>query len=268
MILALAALLAMSPPAPVADPVGEAANALSHGRGVQAREMIRAAVASGASGAAVDRLLADLAFAERRWPEASARYAALMEGGDRSSHVLTQAGIVALEQGDQAAAIRLLDRAGAMPDAGWRALNARGVAADRAQDWGTADAAYARGLRMAPASPELLNNLGWSLLLRGQWSEAQQRFARAAALAPANPRIAANLDLADSALLADLPVRRAGESGALYAARLNDAGALALRVGHLGKARAAFARALETDDRWFARAANNLALTGAAALSP
>lgn len=268
MILALAALLATSPPVPAVDPVGEAATALSHGRAVQAREMIRAAVASGASGAAVDRLLADLAFAERRWPEASVRYAALMQAGDRSGHVLTQAGIAALEQDDQAAAIRLLDQAAALSDASWRTLNARGVAADRAQDWSAADAAYARGLRLNPASPELLNNLGWSLLLRGQWSNAKRHLARAAALAPANSRIAANLDLAASALLADLPVRRAGESGASFAARLNDAGALALRAGHVAKARAAFARALEANDRWFARAANNLALTGAVGRSP
>src|SRR5688572_24331803 len=120
MILALAVLLAMSPPAPAVDPVGEAATALAHGRPVQAREMIRAAVAGGASGAAVDRLLADLAFAERRWPEASVRYAALIEAGDRSGHVLTQAGIAALEQDDHAAATRLLDRAAALPDSSWR----------------------------------------------------------------------------------------------------------------------------------------------------
>ena len=85
MILALAALLATWPPVPAADPVGEAATELSHGRAVQAREMIRAAVAGGASGAAVDRLLADLAFAERRWPEALVRYAALIEAGPISS---------------------------------------------------------------------------------------------------------------------------------------------------------------------------------------
>ncbi|NJC06626.1 Flp pilus assembly protein TadD [Sphingomonas kaistensis] len=268
MILALAVMLAMASAPPATDAVSDAASALSHGRAVQAREMIRTAVAEGASGAAVDRLFADLAFAERRWPEATIRYAALLKAGERNTHVLSQAGIAALEQGDGAAAIVLLDEAAALPDAGWRTFNARGVAADRMQDWRSADAAYARGLRLKAASPELLNNLGWSLLLRGQWSEAQRRLAQAARLAPTNPRIASNLDLADSALLADLPARRAGESGSSYSARLNDAGALALHAGNVAKARAAFARALEGSDRWFARAANNLALADAAAGSP
>jgi Flp pilus assembly protein TadD len=265
MILAFTVLLSTS--LPQADAVREAGAALSHGRTVQAREMIRNAVGAGASGPAVERLLADLAFAERRWAEATVRYDKLIQAGERSGSVLEHAAIAALEQGDNDAAIRLLDQAATNSDAGWRTFNIKGVLADRNMDWAAADQAYAQGLKLNPVSPELRNNLGWSLLLRGQWKQAHDHLAQAAAMAPSSERIAANLDLAASALLADLPIRRPGESGMSYAARLNDAGALALQAGRIDKARAAFARALEQSESWLVRAANNLALTGSSAPS-
>lgn len=257
-MLVLAALLAASTPA--FDAVQEAAYALRQGRSVQAREMVRAAVAAGASGMAVDRLLADLAFAEERWPEATIRYNALIAAGERSSSVFEQAAVAALKQGDDRKALSLQKQAAAIPGAGWRTFNVAAVLADRAEDWAAADAAYRQGLKLAPSSPELLNNYGWSLLLRGRWPDAHRQIAKAAALAPDNRRIAANLDLAVSALAADLPGRREGESSFSYAARLNDTGILALRAGQKDKAQAAFARALELSEHWFTRAANNLAL--------
>jgi Flp pilus assembly protein TadD len=262
-MLVLAALLAASTPA--FDVIQEASHALRQGRPVQAREMVRAAVGAGASGAAVDRLLADLAFAEGRWAEATIRYEALIAVGERSSPVLEQAAIAALKQGDDRKAMSLLAQAEMVQGAGWRMYNVQGVLADRAQDWAAADAAYRRGLKLEPSSPELLNNYGWSLLLRGQWSDAHRQISKAAALAPGDRKIAANLDLAASALAADLPGRRQGESSFSYAARLNDTGMLALRAGQKDKAQAAFARALELSEHWFTRAANNLALSALAA---
>ena len=264
MILAWLALLSAT--ASGGDVVTEARLALSHGRTVQAREMISAAVRDGASGAMIDRLLADLAFAEKRWAEATVRYDGLIGTGARDAGVFEKAAAAALHQANDRAAAAYLDRALALPEVSWRAYNLRGVLADRAQDWAAADAAYAEGLRLDPASADLHNNLGWSLLLRGQWAEAHRHLEQAAALAPGNQKIAANRDLAVSALDADLPERRAGESGAAFAARLNDSGVLALRAGQEAKARAAFARALEESDRWFERAANNLAMAGSTAL--
>lgn len=265
MILACLALLAAAPSG--GEAVKEASLALSRGRPVQAREMIRAAVASGASGRAVDRLLADLAFAEQRWPEAAAGYDALVAAGVRDARVFEAMAIAALAQSKDAEAAAHAGRAMRLPGAGWRAYNVRAVVADRARDWAAADAAYAKGLELDADAAELRNNLGWSLLLRGRWEEAHHHLAHAAALAPGNRRILANRDLAASALTADLPQRRAGESGSAYAMRLNDAGALALRAGQPGKARAAFAQALEQSDRWFQRAANNLELASAEAPS-
>ena len=264
-MLFLAALLAASTPA--FDAIEEASHALRQGRPVQAREMVRAAVGAGASGLAVDRLLADLAFAEGRWAEAIVRYDALIAAGERGSSVFEQAAVAALKQGDDAKAMSLQQQAAATPNAGWRTFNIRGVLADRAEDWAAADAAYRQGLKLEPSSAELLNNYGWSLLLRGQWSDAHRQISKAAALSPEDRRIAANLDLAASALAADLPSRRQGESSFSYAARLNDTGILALRAGQKDKAQAAFARALELSEHWFTRAANNLALTASPAPS-
>ena len=255
MMLLLAALAGA-----VATPsLDEAARALAAGRPDQAREMIASAVASGASGPAVDRLLADLAFHQRNWAQASAGYTALLAAHPADAHLLQQAGIAALQLGQLGDATALLDRAVAQPGASWRAWNARAVAADRQNDWAMADRAYARAARLSPDNPQLLNNHGWSMLLRGEWSAAVDMLGRAAARAPGDAKVAANLDLARSAVAETLPARRPGESDSDWAARLNDAGVVAFRRGDRQKAIAAFAQALETSDRWFARAANNLA---------
>jgi Flp pilus assembly protein TadD len=222
--------------------------------------MIAAAVRNGAAGPQLDRLLADLAFAERDWPNALARYKSLLAIYVGDPVVLQQAGTAALRVGALAEAIVLLDKAVAQPSAGWRAWNARAIAADWKRDWATADRAYARAEELASPNAQVLNNKGWSLLLRGEWMAALEPISRAATLAPHDERIAANLDLARSAASATLPVRESGESGEAYAARLNDAGVAAAIRGDRRKAIAAFAQALEASDRWFARAANNLAL--------
>jgi Flp pilus assembly protein TadD len=153
----------------------------------------------------------------------------------------------------------MLNRATALPGATWRAWNARGAVADGQGAWDAADAAYARAHALAPSSAEIANNRGWSLLLRGHWREAEAELARAAALAPAVPRIANNLDIARSAIAADLPLRRGGEDDSAWAARLNDAGVVAAMKGDRPRAIAAFARALELRASWDPRAAANLA---------
>jgi tetratricopeptide (TPR) repeat protein len=117
---------------------------------------------------------------------------------------------------------------------------------------------------LAPRSPEVANNSGWSLLARGQWHEAIPPLEQAAALDPSSKRIAANLELARAALADGLPERRRGESAADWAARLNDAGMVARLRGDRKRAIAAFARAIEARTDWFERAANNLAATESA----
>jgi len=269
MILLLAAALAaaappIAPATPVAPPsLAEASHALGAGRIDQAREMIAAAVKAGATGEQVDRLLADLAFASGDNARALAGYAALFAAHPDNGLLAERAGISALKLDDTARAITFLDHA-TVKARSWSAWNARGIAADRMNDWATADAVYARAASVAPEHGEIANNQGWSLLLRGRWTEALARFEQAAQLDSKSLRIANNLELARDALEVGLPKREPHESDQAWSARLNDAGVAAAARGERGRAIAAFAQAIETRSVWFGRAADNLAAVQAA----
>ena len=249
------ALLAAEP----APGLGDAVQALQAGRMEQARLILDAAVASGLEGQEIDRLLAEHAFRTGNWTVALERYERLAAMSPNESLTLERAGIAAFHLGNLQRSAAALAAATAISGASWRAWNARGAVADHRRDWAEADLAYDRALQLAPANAIVLNNRGWSLLLRGDWAEALPLIEQAAALAPGIRRIADNLELARAALADDLPKRRAGESNSAWAARLNDAGVLAMASGDRQRAIAAFTRALEARSRWFDRAANNLA---------
>jgi len=253
-LLALA-LLAAQP----AAGLGDAVQALQAGRLEQARLILDAAVGAGAKGQEIDRLLAELAFLTGDWAAALERYERLAANYPNESLTLERAGISAFHLGDLKRSGAALAAATAIPGASWRAWSARGAVADQRRDWAEADFAYDRALKLAPSNANVLNNRGWSLLLRGDWAEALPLLERAAELAPDVRRIADNLELARAALADDLPRRIAGESDSDWAARLNDAGVLAMASGDRQRAIAAFAQALEARSQWFDRAANNLA---------
>jgi Flp pilus assembly protein TadD len=269
MILGLALLLALADPAPVALPsadspssaisLSEAGRAIAAGRLDQAKAMLATAVAAGAKGEPVDRLLADLALARGEYGSALNLYRALLAAHPDDSLLLERGGIAALHLGWTSEAVALLDRATRVPGAGWRAWNARGAAADIQGWWDEADAAYARAAELDPKRGEIANNQGWSMMLRGRWADALASFERAAAIDPKLPRLANNLELARAAVAAELPPRYSGENDEAYAARLNDAGVVAAASGERQRAEAAFAQAIELRSRWFARAASNLA---------
>lgn len=258
MIVALfAAALATAAPAPA--PPSEIDRAIAMRRFDQARLMIAAAVAKGASGATIERPLAALAFAAGRDEEALARLTALLRTFPDDAALLEQATLAALRSGKIDVARAFASRATRQPAASWRAWNARGVLADAERDWVEADRAYERAARLAPNRSEVANNLGWSRLLRGDWEGAAEALTTAAAIAPGSVRTANNLDLARMGLAGDLPTRGADETSAHYAARLNDAGVVARLRGDKGRARAAFAQAIEVSGAWYARAHANLA---------
>ena len=274
MVLALALAPAASTPAPASAPLvlapspanpslSEAGHAIAAGRLDQAKEMLGAAVAAGAKGDPVDRLLADLAFARGENTQALVFYQALLAAHPDDALLLERGGIAALRLGKTEIATALLDRATRAPGAGWRAWNARGVAADRQGRWDEADAAYDHAATIDPARAEIANNRGWSMMLRGRWGEAMAAFDRAAALDPKLPRLANNRELAAAALSAELPQRMAGEGDEGFAARLNDAGVVAASSGDARRAEAAFAQAIALKSRWFALAADNLAALAA-----
>jgi tetratricopeptide (TPR) repeat protein len=259
-LLVAAAMAAPAATLPAADPsiLTGAAHAIQAGRLEQGRLMIAQAIRSGFTGHPVERLLADLAFASRNYDEALARYKGLVSSGVRDSELCQRGAISALEIGKISEAAPMGDCAVAFPGGGGKAWNARGVLADLERDWAMADTCYGRALALAPGEGGIVNNQGWSLLLRGDWAGALPRFEKAAALKPGLARVSNNLELARSALAADLPRRRAGESDLDWAARLNDAGVAARLLGDHKRALAAFTRALEASSVWYERASDNL----------
>jgi Flp pilus assembly protein TadD len=255
------AVPAAAPPAPAAAPaslIRDADHAITAGRLEEARLLIGRAVAAGASGPTLERVLADLAYQTGNFQEAMNRYNHLVKTGQKDVRVCEPGALAALHLGQWLTAKPLADCAVSSPRASWRAWNARGVIADFERDWSAADTAYARAHELAPAEAEVINNQGWSHLLRGDWARALPLFEQAATLEPHSKRIANNLDLTQAALATDLPQRRAGESDTSWAQRLNDAGVAAELGGDRKKAIAAFTRALHASGVWYERASNNL----------
>lgn len=241
-----------------ADGIAETEHAIEVGRLDQARAMISKAIALGAQGEAVDRLLADLAFADGKSAEALERYKLLLGRHPNDALIAERAAISALKAGDVPLAKGLANHATSLPGASWLAWNSRGVAADLSGDFQSADDAYQRALARAPGRPEVLANMGWSRLIRGDWNGAIDPLEQAVKLMPTSQRAANDLELARAALASDLPQRRPGESDADWAARLNDAGVAAELRGERARAVAAFSQAIEARSSWYARAANNL----------
>jgi Flp pilus assembly protein TadD len=260
LLLVAAAIAAPAAAMPAADPslLTGASHAIQVGRIEQGRLMIAQAIRLGYTGPPIDRLLADLAFASRNYGEALARYEGLVESGVRDGELCQRGAIAALKLGRSSEAGPMADCALASAAAGWKAWNTCGVLADLLRDWAKADSCYRHALELAPREGEIVNNQGWSLLLRGDWAGALPRFEKAAALEPGSARISNNLELARSALAADLPGRRSGESDFEWAGRLNDAGVAAQLLGDNKRALAAFTRALEASSVWYERASDNL----------
>jgi Flp pilus assembly protein TadD len=66
---------------------------------------------------------------------------------------------------------------------------------DRLGRFDLADRAYGEAIRLAGATPEILNNQGFSYLLRGDYGRARQKLEEAQAKDPANRYVQANLRL-------------------------------------------------------------------------
>ena len=81
-----------------------------------------------------------------------------------------------------------------------RAWDGLGVARTRRGDLAGAEAAFRRGLEVAPASAVLYEHLGDALLGGGRVEAALQAYERAVTLAPNEPRLAEKVDRARAAL--------------------------------------------------------------------
>lgn len=239
-----------------------ASHAVEANRLDQASVMVSRAVAAGASGPTLQRVVADLAYARGSYSEALAAYSELLKAMPEDPQLLERGAIAALKLGQLETASRLLSIATSANGATWRTWNACGVLADLKGEWSKADECYRQANRLAPRESEPVNNQGWSLLLRGKWQDALGLFQQAKELSPNDPRISNNLELARTSADAALPERLAGETDSEWAARLNDAGVAAAILGDRQRAASAFTRALEVSGTWYSRAANNLEALG------
>jgi tetratricopeptide (TPR) repeat protein len=69
---------------------------------------------------------------------------------------------------------------------------------DRLRRWDLADRAYEQAMKIAGATPEILNNLGYSFMLRGDYRRARETLLQAQAQDPGNPYIRNNLELLEA----------------------------------------------------------------------
>jgi Flp pilus assembly protein TadD len=220
--------------------------------------MAAKAVAEGALGTEVDKLLADLALSEGRLDEALARYELLIASEPANAAFYEGAALASWRQGTQQKAELYSKRGVLLSGATWRLWGLRAALADEARNWVAADRAYGEALKLSPGQPELLNNQGWSHLLRGDIGRAIALLESALSGVREVPRVANNLELARAALVEDLPVRRPGEQVETYSARLNDAGVIADYLGNRGRSIAAFSEAIHARPTWSRRTEQNL----------
>ena len=75
---------------------------------------------------------------------------------------------------------------------GWMGLAA---SYDRLHRFDLADRAYAEAIRIVGATPEILNNQGFSYMLRGDYARARKKLEDAQAKDPGNPYVEANMKL-------------------------------------------------------------------------
>jgi Flp pilus assembly protein TadD len=75
-----------------------------------------------------------------------------------------------------------------------------GVAAsyDRLRRFDLADRAYDQAIKIAGPTPEILNNIGYSLMLRGDYRRARETLLQAQAQDPGNPYVRNNLELLEA----------------------------------------------------------------------
>ena len=236
------------------------AQALDHGRLLQAREMIaiERRKANATETVQLDHLDARLALAEGRNADAFFAFSRLADASPNDCVAREGAGLAGLHLGSLNGARKLLKEAIAICPDQWRSWNALGVLADRNGDWVTSATSYARALKLVPAEPIVLNNLGYSLILQHRFDDAEQVLRNAIRIAPNHERLANNLDIAliaggkplDPDIVKDIPARRAE--------RFNNAGYISFLSGRTPEAKSYLEDAVAIGPAYFGRAARNL----------
>ena len=263
-LLALAATgPAAMPPVSTATPLdypGLVNDAIDGGRIIQAEAMVAQwrVEAPVEDRQKIDLAIARIALERRQDGKAAARFAALKTGGSTDCRIDEGLGIALVRLGRADEAVTPLRHAADACPGRWKAWNALAIAYDHQQNWALSASAYEHAFQLTDQPAQLLNNYGLSLLKQGQAEKAVVIFGKALDLAPADAKIIANADSATVMSGQDIK-RRAGESANDWAARLNNAGQVALRIGDMPKAQAYLSRAVTDADDFVPEAAAALA---------
>ncbi|WP_310498700.1 tetratricopeptide repeat protein [Sandarakinorhabdus sp.] len=241
--------LPVAPPTPETLAMIDAA--LREGRLDAAREAIGRSWASGST--EVQLRGAELALASGSLAEAADGFGQLIDDPLLGARAAQGLGVTQLRQGKTSDAVKSLDAALARDPTLVRAWNARGVAADRLQDWPASDNAYDKALALAPDAADILSNRGYSQMLRQHFSAAETDFARAVMLDPKLPAARTNLRIA-RAMQGRYEEAFQGATKLTLADDLNTVGYAAMARGDLAVAEAYFNRAMSLNPN-FDRAA-------------
>lgn len=113
----------------------------------------------------------------------------------RDMEVLGAYGKVLVDVGRLREAAEVLQRAHTPDRPNWSILSAQGSVADRLGDHEQAQAYYAAALKIAPAQPHVLSNLGLSYALSNKLPDAEKALQEASAQQAADSRVRQNLAL-------------------------------------------------------------------------
>lgn len=140
----------------------------------------------------------------------------------------------------------------------WRALNALGVLADLGGRGQEAQGYYRRALAILPGSPELLNNLGFSLMSSGDYRAAEGVLRRALRVAPHSKRIANDLSMSIAWQGRYIEAVQTASAVLGAAAAYNNVGYVALLRKDRVTAEAYFRKAINLSPTYYAIAQRNL----------
>ncbi len=169
----------------------------------------------------------------------------------------TALGVALLEQRDFEGARQHLEPLVARGKAPWQAYNALGVIADMSGEHGQAQGHFEKALEIAPGTPRVLNNLGYSRYLAGDWPGARQALRRAVSANPNYELAWRNLGLVyaregdhETAIEA---VARNGDRAKAY----NDIGYISMLEGRYQDAMGFFHEAMRLSPAYYLTASEN-----------
>ena len=257
-------LLLLAPAAALARPCDEGRltyleSALIGDRLIQAENMITSLRGDCSTNAQYNALSARFALRSGNAAEAYRLYQALAAQAPDNGEYASGLGLSALQLGQDDQALQALTRAAAAPRADWHTWNALGILHDRRGEWPAAAEAYAHAAELAPYEAAVWSNRGYSLMLQHRPADALTLLDRAVALDPNNATIRRTRELAQAMTGVYDENRRANESSADWARRLNNMGYAAWVAGDATAARRLLSRAIEVSETRFERAEHNLA---------